>query len=93
LPGGTAYLTDAGMCGVFDSVIGMEKDEPVNRFVTRMNSGRFVPRTSERGGICGVAVEIDGATGLATAISPVRLGADIRNVEPDFWMSPSQLSS
>ena len=43
LPGGTAYLTDAGMCGDYNSVIGMEKLEPLRRFITGMSSSRFEP--------------------------------------------------
>jgi hypothetical protein len=43
LPRGTGYLTDAGMCGDYRSVIGMQKAEPMRRFVTGMPKGRFVP--------------------------------------------------
>ena len=43
LPGGTAYLTDAGMCGDYNSVIGMEKLEPLRRFITGMAKARFEP--------------------------------------------------
>ena len=41
LPGGTAYLSDAGMCGDYDSSLGMEKEEPINRFISKMPKGRF----------------------------------------------------
>ncbi len=83
LPQGTAYMSDAGMCGVYDSILGMEKDEPVNRFVTRVNGGRFAPVTGEAA-ISGVVIHIDQATGLAKNICPLRLGPDIRQMEPDF---------
>ena len=83
LPGGTAYMSDVGMCGVYDSVLGMEKDEPVNRFVTRMNGGRFSPRSGQAA-LSGVLVETDDATGLARNISPLRSGPDLRPMEPDF---------
>lgn len=73
LPGGTAYQTDAGMCGDYDSVIGMEKDEPLHRFLTKVPSGRFTPASGEAT-VCGVVVETDDATGLARTISPIRLG-------------------
>ena len=43
LAGGTAYMTDAGMTGDYDSVIGMEKEEPLRRFSTGIPSGRFEP--------------------------------------------------
>ncbi len=84
LPQGTAYLTDAGMCGVYDSVLGMDKEEPVNRFVTRMNGGRFTPKMGEAG-IAGIMMELDEATGLAVRLSPLRHGPDLRQREPDFW--------
>ena len=62
----------------------MPKDEPINRFVTRISGGRFEPARGEAT-LCGVAVEIDDASGLARAISPVRIGGRLRAVEPDFW--------
>ncbi|MDK9696618.1 MAG: TIGR00282 family metallophosphoesterase [Siculibacillus sp.] len=83
LPGGTAYLTDAGMCGDYDSVIGMEKDEPINRFTSKIGRARFEPAGGEAT-LCGVAVEIDEATGLARSIQPIRLGGRLAQVEPRF---------
>jgi len=85
LPGGAAYMTDAGMCGCYDSVLGMEKDEPVSRFVTRLNGGRFRPAQGA-GALCGVAIDIDDASGLARRMSPVRLGENVREIEPEFWL-------
>lgn len=73
LPGGTAYQTDAGMCGDYESVIGMEKDEPISRFVTHMRSARFTAASGEAT-VSGVYVETDDATGLATLIAPIRAG-------------------
>lgn len=70
---GTAYQSDAGMCGDYDSVIGMEKREPLRRFVTGMWSERFQPALGEAT-ICGTLVETDDATGLAKSITPIRLG-------------------
>lgn len=84
LPGGTAYMSDAGMCGAYDSVLGMEKDEPVNRFLRKIPGGRFSPATGEAS-ICGVAVETDDRTGLASAIAPVRIGGRLEPVLPSFW--------
>jgi len=72
LPGGTAYQTDAGMCGDYDSVIGMDKEEPLRRFTTRMRQGRFNPATGE-GTMCGVYVET-GKDGLAVEVRPIRMG-------------------
>ncbi|WP_420559487.1 TIGR00282 family metallophosphoesterase [Tepidicaulis sp.] len=80
LPGGTAYQTDAGMCGDYDSVIGMEKDEPVNRFVTKMPRGRFTPALGPAT-VCGVFVET-GADGLAERVEPLRLGGRLKPARP-----------
>ena len=80
-PGGTAYQTDAGMCGDYNSVIGMEKDEPVNRFVTKLNGGRFTPALGPAT-LCGVYVETEKGTGLATRIEPVRLGGRLKSTLP-----------
>jgi len=76
LPSGTAYQTDAGMCGDYNSVIGMEKEEPLRRFTRKINGGRFSP-ASGPGTVCGVFVETDDATGLAVRIEPVRVGGKL----------------
>ena len=78
LPGGTAYQTDAGMCGDYNSVIGMQKEEPLRRFTRKISGGRFVPADGE-GTVCGVVVKTDNKTGLALSIEPVRLGARLIN--------------
>ncbi|MFN3279745.1 MAG: TIGR00282 family metallophosphoesterase [Paracoccus hibiscisoli] len=70
---GTAYLTDAGMCGDYDSVIGMDKAEPLRRFITGMARDRFVPAEGEAT-LAGVFVETDDRTGQARSIQPVRDG-------------------
>ena len=84
LTGGTAYLSDAGMTGDYDSVIGVDKDEPVRRFITRLPGGRFEPANGPAT-LCGVAVETDDATGLARRIAPVRIGGRLSPAVPDFW--------
>lgn len=81
LPGGTAYQTDAGMCGDYDSVIGMDKEEPVRRFTTRMRTARFEPATGEAT-LCGVFVETDDATGLAKRCEAIRLGGHLSEIRP-----------
>ncbi|MHA6288866.1 TIGR00282 family metallophosphoesterase [Maricaulis sp. CAU 1757] len=81
LPGGTAYQTDAGMCGDYDSVIGMDKEEPLRRFTTRMRSARFEPATGEAT-LCGVFVETDDATGLARRCEPIRIGGLLAETRP-----------
>ncbi|MDJ0613492.1 MAG: TIGR00282 family metallophosphoesterase [Rhizobiaceae bacterium] len=81
LNGGTAYMSDAGMCGDYDSSLGMDKEEPINRFVTKVPRGRFEPAMGEAT-ICGVGVEIDSNTGLASSIKPLRLGPRLENIFP-----------
>jgi metallophosphoesterase (TIGR00282 family) len=83
LPGGTAFMTDVGMCGDYDSVIGMEKDEPLRRATTKIPSTRFGAATGP-GAISGLAVEIDDLTGLARRVAPLRVGPCIEPAEPDF---------
>jgi metallophosphoesterase (TIGR00282 family) len=85
LPKGTAYISDAGMCGDFDSVLGMDKEEPLQRFLTKIPSSRFSPSHGEAT-LCGVAVDVDDATGLARAIAPLRLGGRLSQTEPRFWL-------
>src|SRR6185437_13205619 len=80
-PGGTAYQTDAGACADYDSVIGMEKFEPLQRFTKKMSSGRFQPATGPAT-LCGIFVET-GARGLATRIEPVRVGGRLKQTMPD----------
>jgi len=84
LAGGTAFQTDVGMCGDYDSVIGMDKEEPLRRFLRKVPGERFVPATGSAT-IAGLAVEIDQDTGLATAVSPFRLGGTLNEVLPAFW--------
>ena len=82
---GTAYISDAGMCGDFDSVLGMDKEEPLQRFLTKVPNARFQPALGEAT-ICGVGIEIDDQTGLARAIAPIRLGGSLSQTEPAFWL-------
>lgn len=70
LPGGTAFLTDAGMCGPLDSVIGIRKELSIERFLTQRNAGFEVARGLVY--MQGAVVEIDDATGLAKSIQRVR---------------------
>ena len=81
LPGGCGYMTDAGMCGDYNSVIGMQKDEPMRRFITQMPSGRFEPAGGEAT-LSGVFVETDDRSGKATRIAPVRLGGRLEQAAP-----------
>jgi metallophosphoesterase (TIGR00282 family) len=81
LPGGTAYLTDAGMCGDYNSVIGMEKMEPLRRFITGMASTRFEPAGGPAT-LSGVFFETDDRTGLALRVVPVRQGGRLAPSAP-----------
>ena len=76
LPKGTAYQTDAGMCGDYNSVIGMDKEEPLRRFVTGMGKGRFQPATGEAT-LSGLLVETDDRTGKAVAVHMIRDGGTL----------------
>lgn len=84
LNGGTAYITDAGMCGDYDSSLGMDKEEPLNRFLSKVPKGRFEaahgPAT-----LCGVGLDISDRTGLAEKIAPFRRGPRLEETAPAFW--------
>jgi metallophosphoesterase (TIGR00282 family) len=82
LPGGTAYQTDAGACADYDSVIGMEKFEPVQRFTHKIPGGRFSPATGPAT-LCGVFVET-AANGFAARIEPVRVGGRLKQTVPSL---------
>jgi 2',3'-cyclic-nucleotide 2'-phosphodiesterase len=91
LRGGTAYISDAGMCGDFDSVLGMDKEEPLSRFLTKIPTGRFAPALGEAT-LCGVGIDVDDATGLTRAIAPLRLGGRLSQTEPKFWLPDTETS-
>jgi metallophosphoesterase (TIGR00282 family) len=86
LPSGTAFMSDVGMTGDYNSIIGMCKEEPMNRFVRRIPSGRFEPAMGDAT-LCAVAVETDDTTGLARRIGVVRLGGRLEEARPSFWGS------
>ena len=73
LPGGTGYQTDAGMCGDYDSVIGMQKQAAVARFTSKL-PGERLQVAEGPGTLCGVVVETDDVSGLARRLAPLRLG-------------------
>lgn len=81
LPGGTAYMTDAGMCGDYDSVIGMEKGGASLRFWKKVPGEKLSPAEGEAT-LCGLLVETDDATGLATRVAPLRLGGRLSQAMP-----------
>lgn len=81
LPKGTAYQSDAGMCGDYNSVIGMDKEEPLRRFITGMGSGRFQPARQEAT-LSGIYIETDPKTGLAQVAKPIRIGGRLIEATP-----------
>lgn len=82
LPGGTAFQTDTGMCGAYDSVIGMRKDIAVSRFIRKLADK---PSAADGPGtLCGLVVETDATTGLARRVAPVRIGGDLAETAPDW---------
>ena len=81
LPGGTAFQADLGMCGDYDSVIGMQKELAIGRFIRKMPGERLAPAEGAAT-LCGAFVETDDATGLASRIEPVRLGGRLAQAMP-----------
>ena len=84
LPAGTAYLSDAGMCGDYESVLGLQRAEPIRRFIEKIPGPRAEVATGE-GAVCGLAVETDDATGLARRVAAIRIGAVLSESRADFW--------
>jgi len=84
LRAGTGFISDAGMCGDYDSIIGMDKAEPLQRFQHKLPVERMRPADGPAT-VCGIAVETDDATGLARAIAPIRTGGRLSQVEVPFW--------
>lgn len=84
LPRGTAFMTDVGMTGDFQSIIGMNKDEPLHRFLRKIPSAKFEAANGP-GTFCAIAVETNDATGLAAKVAAVRLGATLEEARPAFW--------
>jgi len=80
---GTAYQTDAGMCGDYDSVIGVHKEIPILKFTRKMPTERMTPADGD-GTLCGTFIETDDITGLAKNIAPVIAGPFLKNTMPDF---------
>ncbi len=83
LPGGTAYQTDAGMCGDYDSVIGMDKAVPVARFTRKLPTERLSVANGE-GSLSAVLVETEDSSGLARRVAPVRLGGRLPETIPSL---------
>ena len=84
LPAGTAFVSDVGMTADYDSIIGMNKDEPLNRFLRKLPGAKF-EASSGPATLCGLAVETDDKSGLALKVAPVRLGGVLQETRPAFW--------
>lgn len=81
LPKGTGYMTDAGMCGCYDSVIGMDAPLAIGRFVRKVPGEKLRPAEGPVT-LCGVVFSIDPATGLCVGIEPVRQGGKLAPALP-----------
>jgi calcineurin-like phosphoesterase len=77
-------VSDVGMTGDFESVIGMNKDEPLNRFLRKVPGGKFEPANGAAT-LCAIAVETDDVSGLASKVGAVRLGGILEEARPKFW--------
>ncbi len=84
MPGRTAFVSDVGMTGDFESVIGMNKDEPLNRFLRKLPGSKFEPALGPAT-LCAIAVETDDTSGLAARVGAVRLGGILEEARPEFW--------
>ena len=73
------------MCGDYNSVLGMDTGEPVNRFLTKIPRGQFEPAEGPAT-ISGLAIEVDDRTGLSTRVAPLRMGGVLSKAEPSFWV-------
>ena len=82
LPHGAAFQTDAGMTGDYDSIIGMDKEEPIRRFTRKTPGARFEPAEGAAT-LCGLFVET-GADGLAIKVEALRLGGTLAQAVPAF---------
>ena len=82
LAGGTAFMTDAGMCGDYDSVIGMSKGPASLRFWRKLPGERLAPAEGEAT-LSGLFVETDDATGLARRVAPLRIGGRLSQALPE----------
>jgi hypothetical protein len=78
LPNGTAYQTDVGMCGNYDSVIGMDKKAAIDRFFSKKS---YLTVAEGEITICGVLIEVNDFTGKSNSIKPIRIGGTLKPTE------------
>ena len=79
---GTGYMTDAGMCGSYDSVIGMDAQIAINRFVRKVPGEKLFPADGPVT-LCGVMIETDPKTGLCKKVEPFRMGGLLSESLPE----------
>jgi len=77
LKNGTAYQTDLGMCGDYDSVIGMNKENSIKKFKKDLSAENHFPANGDAS-ICGVIVDADDKTGLARNINQIIIGGNLK---------------
>lgn len=87
---GTGYMSDAGMTGDYDSVIGFQKDIAMHRFIRKLPGERQRP-ASGTGTVCGVLIVTNDKTGLAERMEPIRIGGILRKSQPKQWGSTQSL--
>ncbi|MBS0185228.1 MAG: TIGR00282 family metallophosphoesterase [Proteobacteria bacterium] len=80
-PLGTAYQSDVGMCGDYNSVIGMKKEIPIARFTKKISGERMVPADG-KGDLCAVFIVSNDTTGHAVSIEPIRMGPRLSQTFP-----------
>ena len=86
LPGGTAFMSDVGMCGDYDSVLGMDKDEPLNRFLTKIPRARMEPAIGPGNALGRWRSRSTTRPGLRPRTTGLRLGGVLTPTEPLFWV-------
>lgn len=78
LQNGTGYLSDCGMCGDYNSCIGMHDEAPIKRFTSRVHAyARMTPATNEAT-VCGVVMDLDDTSGLCSKIQTIRIGGFLK---------------
>ena len=82
LSNGTGYITDVGMSGDYDSILGFDMQNPLEKFITGIPSGRFIPAKGE-GTLSGILFETN-SKGFVKNISPIKFGGIFDNELPDF---------
>ncbi len=83
IKGGTAYMSDAGMTGDYDSIIGVKKEIAITRFTRKLPGEHMIP-ASEHMTLCGALIVTDDNLGTAKAIAPIRLGETLSETMPEI---------